>query len=88
MIFGTFSREGVQHGGIQTVRVQRSEHGEPQFAVQGGHAADRFFGEEPFEVENGLETDRHGRVLQRELLQEQHGRRFVHDRLVHRPIPV
>jgi len=85
---GRFLAEGVQRGGVQAVRVQRGEHGEPQFTVPDGHAADRVLGERPREVEDGLATRRHGRVLQRELLQEQRGGRLVHDRLVHGPVPV
>jgi len=83
-----FLPEGVQRGGVQTVRVQRGEHGEPQFPVQDGYAADRVLGAGPFEVENGLAAGRDGRVLQRERLQERHDGRLVHDRLVHGPIPV
>lgn len=80
---------GVQHGGVQAVRVQHREHGEAQFPVQERNAADHVLGEELRGAEEGLEAHRHGHLLLRELLQErQQGARILHDRVVHGRIPV
>lgn len=60
-----FLCKGVQHGGVQTVRVQHSEHGETQFPIQEWHAADHVFCKKLHRTEKRLETDRNGHLLLR-----------------------
>lgn len=80
---------GVQHGVNETVRVQHCQHGEAQFPVQEWHEADHVFGEKSRREDRRLDTDRHGYLLLRELLQKrQQDTWFLHDRFIYNPIPV
>lgn len=80
---------GIQHGGVQAVCVQYCKHGEAQFPVPEWNAANYVFSEKLRGTEEGMETHRDGYLLLRELLQKrQQDQWLLHDRVVHRRVPV